>query len=195
MIITSYHNRMTLDNIHELFVVSLKDLYSGEKQLVSALPKMAKGATSENLRKGFEEHLKETEGQVQRLEQIADLLEINLGGNKCEAMAGLITEGSEFLGIEGSPSVIDLGLIGAAQKVEHYEIAGYLSAMALAEMMGHEEAADLLGQTLEEEIRTDEKLQMVAEDELYPLAIETIEGEDMEEEDDEDSEETDEATE
>jgi ferritin-like metal-binding protein YciE len=156
---------------------------------------MAKGATSENLRKGFEEHLKETEGQVQRLEQIADLLEINLGGNKCEAMAGLITEGSEFLGIEGSPSVIDLGLIGAAQKVEHYEIAGYLSAMALAEMMGHEEAADLLGQTLEEEIRTDEKLQMVAEDELYPLAIETIEGEDMEEEDDEDSEETDEATE
>jgi ferritin-like metal-binding protein YciE len=196
MIITSYHNRMTLDNIHELFVVSLKDLYSGEKQLVSALPKMAKGATSENLRKGFEEHLKETEGQVQRLEQIADLLEINLGGNKCEAMAGLITEGSEFLGIEGSPSVIDLGLIGAAQKVEHYEIAGYLSAMALAEMMGHEEAADLLGQTLEEEIRTDEKLQMVAEDELYPLAIETIEGEDMEEEDDdEDTEETDEATE
>jgi ferritin-like metal-binding protein YciE len=195
MIITSYHNRMTLDTIHELLVVSLKDLYSGEKQLVEALPKMAKGATSENLRKGFEEHLKETEGQVERLEQIADILEAKLGGNKCEAMAGLITEGSEFIGIEGSPSVIDLGLIGAAQKVEHYEIAGYLSAMALAEMMGHEEVAHLLGQTLEEEIRTDEKLQMVAEDELYPLAIETIEGEDMEEDDEDVEEDSDEATE
>jgi ferritin-like metal-binding protein YciE len=182
---------MTLDNIHELFVVSLKDLYSGEKQLLEALPKMAKAVTSADLRKGFEEHLKETERQVERLEEIADQLEIKLGGNKCEAMAGLITEGSEFIGVEGSPSVIDLGIIGAAQKVEHYEIAGYLSAMALAEMMGHEDASELLGQTLEEEIRTDEKLQMVAEDELYPLAMETVEGMEMEGEED-DEEESDE---
>lgn len=186
MSITSYHNHMTLNNIHELLVVSLQDLYSGEKQLLEALPKMASGATSENLKKGFEVHLEETEGQIERLEQIAELLDMELGDKKCEAMSGLITEGSEFVGIEGSPSVVDLGLIGAAQKVEHYEIAGYLSAMALAEMMGHEESASLLAQTLEEEIRADEKLQMIAEDELYPLAIETLDGIDMEEEDDED---------
>lgn len=185
---------MALDNIFDLFAVSLKDIYSGEKQLVDAMPKMADAATSLSLKEGFGNHLKETEGQVERLEKIAEILEIELDGNECEAMAGLIKEGGEFVGIEGSPSVIDLGLIASAQKIEHYEIAGYLSAMALADMMGFEEVSDLLAQTLEEEVRTDEKLQMIAEDELYPLAIETLDGEDIEEED-EDSEDDDEESE
>lgn len=180
---------MALDNIFDLFAVSLKDIYSGEKQLVDAMPKMADAATSLSLKEGFGNHLKETEGQVERLEKIAEILEIELDGNDCEAMSGLIKEGGEFVGIEGSPSVIDLGLIASAQKIEHYEIAGYLSAMALADMMGFEEVSDLLAQTLEEEVRTDEKLQMIAEDELYPLAIETLDGEDIEEEDEDSDDE------
>ncbi len=179
---------MALDNIFDLFAVSLKDIYSGENQLVDAMPKMAGAATSLSLKEGFGNHLKETEVQVERLEKIADILEIELDGNECEAMSGLIKEGGEFVGIEGSPSVIDLGLIAAAQKIEHYEIAGYLSAMALADIMGFEEVSDLLAQTLEEEVRTDEKLQMIAEDELYPLAIETLDSADIEEEDDSEDE-------
>ncbi len=154
---------MKLKTLQDLFLHELKDLYSAENQLVKALPKMAKAATNEKLKAGFEEHLEQTKGHVERLEQIAEKMGAKLGGHKCKAMEGLIEEGSELISEDAEDSVRDAGLIGAAQRVEHYEIAGYGTACALANGLGLEEAVELLQQTLDEEKETDAKLTEIAE--------------------------------
>jgi ferritin-like metal-binding protein YciE len=154
---------MKLNTINDLFVHELKDLYSAENQLVKALPKMAKAASHEELKAGFEQHLEETKGHVARLEEIAKICECKLSGHKCKAMEGLIEEGQELISEDAEDAVRDAGLIGAAQRVEHYEIAGYGTARALAGVLGYDEAVDLLTQTLDEEKATDEKLTELAE--------------------------------
>jgi ferritin-like metal-binding protein YciE len=161
---------MKLKSLQDLFVHELKDLYSAETQLVKALPKMAKAATHEELKAAFEEHLEQTKGQVERLEQIAEACECKLTGHKCQAMEGLIKEGSELISEDADDNVRDAALIGAAQRVEHYEIAGYGTARALANLLGNEEAAELLGETLDEEKETDEKLTELAESVINPEA-------------------------
>jgi ferritin-like metal-binding protein YciE len=149
--------------LRELYIDELKDLYNAENQLVKALPKMAKGADSEELRHGFEEHLEQTKGHVQRLEQIFETLREGPKGKKCKGMQGLIEEGSEVLEEDYEGSILDAALIGAAQRVEHYEIAGYGTARALAEVLGESEHVTLLTDTLEEEKETDEKLTELAQ--------------------------------
>src|SRR3954466_2192528 len=116
---------MKLNTLEELLLHELKDLYSAENQLVKALPKMAKAAHNEELKAGFEEHLEQTKGHVERLDQIAEELGLKLSGHKCKAMEGLIKEGAEMIEEDAEPAIKDAGLIGAAQRVEHYEIAGY----------------------------------------------------------------------
>jgi ferritin-like metal-binding protein YciE len=154
---------MKLNTIEDLFHQELKDLYSAENQLVKALPKMAKAATNEELKAGFTEHLEQTKGHVERLNQIGEQLGIKLSGHKCKAMEGLIEEGSEMIGEDAEDFVRDAGLIGAAQRVEHYEMAGYGTARALAIRLGHGDAAELLEQTLQEEKETDAKLTDLAD--------------------------------
>jgi len=154
----------TLATLEDLLVQEIKDLYSAENQLVKALPKMAKAASNPALKEGIEKHLEETKVHVQRLEQIAELLEASPKGKACKAMKGLVEEGAEILGEDGDDVVKDLAIIGAAQKVEHYEIASYGTARALAETLGMEEVADLLQETLDEEGATDKALTAVAED-------------------------------
>ena len=154
--------------LRELYIDELKDLYSAENQLVKALPKMAKAASSDELRSGFEEHLEQTKGHVQRLETIFGQLEENPKGKKCKAMEGLIEEGSEAIG-EYEDSVLDAALIGAAQRVEHYEMAAYGTVRAFAEELGETEQASLLSETFEEEKQTDEKLSGLAK-EINPEA-------------------------
>ena len=166
---------MKLKTLEDLFHHELKDLYSAETQLLKALPKMAKAATHEELRAGFTEHLAQTKGHVQRLEQIGESLELRLSGHKCKAMEGLVAEGSELISEDADDAVRDAGLIGAAQRVEHYEIAAYGTARALARCLGHDEAADLLGETLEEEKATDEKLTELAESAINAEAAESPE--------------------
>jgi ferritin-like metal-binding protein YciE len=154
---------MKLQTLNDLLHHELKDLYSAENQLVKALPKMAKAATNADLKAGFEEHLQQTKGHVERLDQIGEQLGLKLTGHKCKAMEGLIEEGAELIGEDAEDSVRDAGLIGAAQRVEHYEIAGYGTARALAQKLGHDDVADILGETLEEEKATDAKLTELAE--------------------------------
>jgi ferritin-like metal-binding protein YciE len=154
---------MKLNTLQDLLHHELKDLHSAETQLVKALPKMAKAATNEELKTGFQEHLEQTKGHVERLDEIAQKLGVKLTGHKCLAMEGLIKEGAEMIGEDAEDSVRDAGLIGAAQRVEHYEIAGYGTAKALANRLGHAEIAELLEQTLEEERETDEKLTEISE--------------------------------
>jgi ferritin-like metal-binding protein YciE len=154
---------MKLSTLDDLLHHELKDLYSAEKQLVKALPKMAKAATNADLKAGFEEHLEETKGHVERLDQIGEKLRKKLSGHTCKAMEGLIEEGADLIDEDAEPTVRDAGLIGAAQRVEHYEMAGYGTARAIARQLGQEEIADLLGETLEEEKATDEKLTEIAE--------------------------------
>ena len=154
---------MKMKTLEDLLVEQLKDLYSAENQLVKALPKMAKAATNADLRAGFEEHLEQTRGHVERLEQICEQLGVTPKGKKCAAMEGLVEEGKELLEEDAGPSVLDAGLIAAAQKVEHYEIASYGSARTWAELLGLEDAVELLQQTLDEEKATDEKLTQLAE--------------------------------
>ncbi len=158
---------MKLNTLDDLLHHELKDLYSAENQLVKALPKMAKAAHHEELRAGFEEHLEQTKVHVERLDQAAEILGIKLTGHKCKAMEGLIKEGGEMISEDAEDTVKDAGLVGAAQRVEHYEIAGYGVAIALAKQQGHDDIADLLHQTLEEEKATDAKLTQVAERTLY----------------------------
>lgn len=154
---------MKLNTLADLLHHELKDLYSAENQLVEALPEMAEAATNPQLKAGFEEHLEQTMGHVERLEEIAEKLGLKLGGHKCKAMEGLIKEGSELIEEDADERVRDAGLIGAAQRVEHYEIAGYGTARALARRLGHEEVADILTETLNEEKDTDMKLTELAE--------------------------------
>jgi len=151
---------MTLE---ELLADELKDLYSAENQLVKALPKLAKATDSEDLRKAFEHHLEQTRNQVRRIEQVCNELSVKPGGRKCVAMEGLIEEGKEILSADAEPDILDAALIGAAQKVEHYEISAYGTARAHARQLGFMRAADLLGETLHEEEQADEKLTMIAE--------------------------------
>jgi ferritin-like metal-binding protein YciE len=153
---------MKENQLKEIYVEELKDLYSAENQLVKALPKMAKAATSEDLRAGFEEHLEQTKGHVQRLEDIFKTLGENPKGKTCKGMQGLVTEGSEMIEEEDEGEGLDVGLISAAQRVEHYEIAGYGTVAAYADLLGEEEAASLLRMTLEEEKETDKKLTELA---------------------------------
>src|SRR3977135_3778779 len=149
---------MKLASLEDLFVHELKDLLIAEKQLVKALPKMAKGAASEALQAAFEEHLEQTKGHVERLEKIFQLLDKPARAEHCKAMEGLVEEGSDLLEEEGAPMVKDAALIGAAQRVEHYEISAYGTARTLAELLSQNDAAELLQQTLDEEKETDEKL-------------------------------------
>jgi ferritin-like metal-binding protein YciE len=149
--------------LEELLVDELKDLYSAENQIVKALPKMAKAASSPELKRAFERHLEETRRQVERLDQIGQALEIKLTGKKCKGMEGLIEEGKEVMEEFDDEDAIDAGLIGAAQKVEHYEIAGYGTARTHAEVLGFTKVSKLLQQTLDEETATDKKLTQLAE--------------------------------
>jgi ferritin-like metal-binding protein YciE len=154
---------MSLQSLQDLFVDEIKDLYSAEKQLVKALPKMASTASNEELKAGIEKHLEETKGHVERIEQIFRTIGMSAKAKHCKAMEGLIEEGEEILEEKGDPSVIDAAIIGAAQKVEHYEIASYGCARAHAELLGLNDAVQLLQQTLDEEKATDEKLSNLAE--------------------------------
>ena len=149
---------MEMESLRELFVEELKDLYSAENQIIKALPKMVKSATSNELKKGFEQHLAQTRGQVERLEKIFKELDESPKGKKCKGMEGLLEEGNELMEEDAEPEVLDAGLIAAAQHVEHYEIAGYGCVRTYADLLGFNNAAKLLQQTLDEEKQTDEKL-------------------------------------
>jgi ferritin-like metal-binding protein YciE len=152
-----------INNLRDVFVEQLKDLYNAEQQLIKALPKMAKAATSSDLAQGFEEHLEQTKGHANRLEEIFKKLDEKPTGKKCKAMEGLIKEGSETISEDASDAAKDALLIAAAQRVEHYEIAGYGSVKTYADLLGEDEASQLLSETLEEEKETDEKLTEAAQ--------------------------------
>jgi ferritin-like metal-binding protein YciE len=152
-----------LNSLDDLLVHELQDIYNAEGQILKALPKMIKAASHPELQSAFEEHLEQTEGQVERLDQVFKLLGVPAKGKKCEGMAGLIEEGKTVMEQDADPSVMDAALIAAAQKVEHYEIASYGCVCTYAEMLGYDQVHDLLGQNLEEEELTDEKLTALAE--------------------------------
>ncbi len=155
---------MKIKSLRDLFIHELRDLLSAEKQLTKALPKMAKAATNEELKESFETHLRQTEEQVERLEQIFEGLDVSSRGEKCAAMEGLILETQKIIKEEMPPEIRDAALIACAQRVEHYEIAAYGSARTFAEVLDADEAVDLLEETLEEEKETDVKLTELAED-------------------------------
>src|SRR5213082_1940989 len=159
---------MKLDTLQKLYVDELRDLYNAENQLLKALPKMAKGASSEELQDAFEKHLEQTKSHVERLEEVFEEIGEKPKGKTCRAMKGLIEEGSEILKEDGEDSVIDAGIIVAAQKVEHYEIAGYGSVRTFAHLLGQNEAAELLQSTLDEESETNELLNRMAESIVNP---------------------------
>ena len=153
---------MKLESLRDLFVDELKDLYSAEHQLLKALPKMAKAATAPELKRAFESHLKETKGQVERLEQVFRSLDVSPRGKKCKAMEGLVEEGAELMQEDAEPEVMDAGLIAAAQRVEHYEMAGYGCVRTYAQLLGESKAVTLLQKTLDEEGAADKKLTQIA---------------------------------
>jgi len=155
---------MATKTLRELYIDELKDLYNAENQLVKALPKMAKAANSPKLRQGFLEHLEQTKGHVQRLNQIFEALDESPKGKKCKGMEALVEEGSEIAGEDFEGAVMDAGLIGAAQRVEHYEMAAYGTVKALAKVLGQSKHASLLEETLAEEKVTDEKLTKLSEE-------------------------------
>jgi len=162
---------MALDNLHDLFVHELKDIYSAENQILKALPKMVKAANAADLEQAFQEHLKQTEEHVQRLEEIFRELEASPRGKKCAGMEGLLEEGKEVIKEDARDWVMDAALIGAAQRVEHYEIAAYGTARAHAEKLGMYQVANLLQQTLDEEGEADKKLTDIAESAVNALAV------------------------
>ena len=162
---------MRLDTLEKLFVEELRDLYSAENQLLKALPRMATTASSDELKQAFEDHLEETKEHVARLDEIFKGLDESPKGKTCKAMKGLVEEGSEILEEEGERSVLDAGIIAAAQKVEHYEIASYGTARAWATLLGEDEAADLLQQTLDEEGEANKRLNELAEEIVNPGAL------------------------
>jgi ferritin-like metal-binding protein YciE len=155
---------MTKEALKELYIDELKDLYSAETQLTKALPKMAKAASSEDLRQAFEDHLEQTKGHVERLQQVFEMLDEKPTGKKCLGMEGLVKEGAEVMGEDFEDAVMDAALISAAQRVEHYEIAGYGTVCAFADQLGESDQASLLRETLEEEKETDEKLTELAQE-------------------------------
>jgi ferritin-like metal-binding protein YciE len=166
---------MEIDSLQKLYVDHLKDVYSAEKQIIQALPKMAKNASNEQLRAAFQEHLEQTRGQVERLDQIFERLGKSPRGKKCKGMEGLIEEGKEVLEEEMDDDVRDAALIAAAQKVEHYEIAAYGTLRTYAELLGEKQDAKLLQQTLDEEGNTDKKLTQLAESTVNLEALESVE--------------------
>src|SRR5436853_3570209 len=149
---------MTKDTLQELYVDELKDLFNAENQLTKALPKMAKAASADELRAAFEEHLEQTKGHVERLQQVSEMLGEKAAGKKCLGMEGLVKEGAEIMEEDFDDEVMDAALISAAQRVEHYEIAAYGTVCAYADLLGESEQASLLRETLEEEKETDQKL-------------------------------------
>jgi ferritin-like metal-binding protein YciE len=157
---------MKLKTLDDLLIHDLKDLYSAESQLIRALPKMAKAASSPSLKQAFTEHLEVTKAQKERLDQVFQTIGASPRGMKCKAMEGLIEEGQDMIQEDGDPTVKDAGLIGSAQKVEHYEIAGYGTVAAMAELLGKTDIAKLLQQTLQEEKQTDELLNKIAMSEI-----------------------------
>jgi ferritin-like metal-binding protein YciE len=152
-----------LTTIKDLLESEIKDLYSAEKQLTKAIPKMANGSNNEELASAFKAHLKETEGQITRLERVAKLLDTTPTGKKCKGMEGVIEEGAEALEEDGDENVLDLGIIGAGSRVEHYEMAGYTTAINLAKQLGNSEVASLLSDSLNEEEAADEKLRKIGQ--------------------------------
>jgi ferritin-like metal-binding protein YciE len=171
---------MKLASLDSLLEDQLKDLYSAENQLVKALPKMAKRASSDGLKDAITSHLEETKHHVERLDRIGEMLGVKLSGKKCKAMEGLIEEGAEALESRGPGPVIDAALIAAAQRVEHYEISAYGTARAIAHHGGHEDIIDVLQETLDEESAADEKLTSISEDEILPAAVSTASASDEE---------------
>ncbi len=155
---------MKLESLHELFVEELQDLYSAENQILEALPKMIEKAQSPDLRRGFQSHLEQTRGHVRRLDQIFDQLgkDVDRNGKTCKGMKGIIKDGEDVVKAKGEPEVRDAGMIAGAQRVEHYEIAGYGTVRTYAEQLGHRDWAQLLEQTLQEEKDTDLKLSQLA---------------------------------
>ena len=155
---------MKLESLHELFIEELQDLYSAENQILEALPKMIEKAQSPDLRRGFQSHLEQTRGHVRRLDQIFDQLgkDVDRNGKTCKGMKGIIKDGEDVVKAKGEPEVRDAGMIAGAQRVEHYEIAGYGTVRTYAEQLGHRDWAQLLEQTLQEEKDTDLKLSQLA---------------------------------
>ncbi len=154
---------MEKNTLKQLYIEELRDIYDAEKQLIKALPKMAEAASSDELRAGFEEHLEQTKGHAQRLEQIFSALGEKPTGKKCKGMQGLVSEGAEVIGEDFEDDVKDAGLISAAQRVEHYEIAAYGTVRTYATILEEQDAVSLLEKTLEEEKETDQKLTELAE--------------------------------
>jgi ferritin-like metal-binding protein YciE len=167
----------TITSPRELLVEELKDLYSAETQLTKTLPKLAKAATNPELKTAFETHLEETEVHVERLEKVMNQLGESPKGKKCKAMEGLVAEGKEIMEEDATPAMLDLAMIGAAQKVEHYEIAGYGTARTLAELAGEGGIAEILQETLDEEGMTDKRLTDIA----GAISLETVNSENIEE--------------
>ena len=161
---------MNLDTLNDLYLDELRDLYNAERQLTQALPKMAQAASAPELQAAFQEHLGQTKEQIERLKTIGEKLKKRLTGKKCLAMEGLLKEGQELMEEEAEPEVLDVALIAAAQRVEHYEMAGYGCVRTYARLLGDQEAADLLQKTLDEEEQTDRKLTELAESLINPKA-------------------------
>lgn len=164
---------MAVKTVADLFVHELSDTYSAEKQMTRSLPKMARAASDEQLAQAFRDHLEETRGQVERIDQIVQLTGIKLKRIKCAAMEGLVEEGNDLIDEVDKGPVLDVGLIGAAQKVEHYEIASYTTLVLLATKLGYTEAVPLLQASLAEEKATDEKLGTLGESMAIDDAVET----------------------
>ena len=162
---------MAVKNMQDLLIEELRDIYHAEKQLTRALPKMARAASNEQLKQAFTQHLEETQGQIERLEQVFEKLDTRTRGKHCHAMEGLIEEAKEIMEMGLAPELQDVALIAAAQKVEHYEIAGYGTLHALAQSAGLDEVAQLLEQTLNEEKKTDELLNKLAISDVNKKAI------------------------
>jgi len=162
-----------LNSFDDLFVEQLQDLYDAEQRLTKALPQMAAAAHSNSLKSAFQEHFRQTEGHVSRLEQVFQMIGKSAQSKTCEAMKGLVQEGQEAISASGNPDVKDAALIAAAQRVEHYEIAGYGTARTFAERLGRRDAARLLQETLDEEAATDKRLTALAEQSINPRAAAT----------------------
>jgi ferritin-like metal-binding protein YciE len=161
---------LELNSFEDLFVSQIEDLYDAEKRLTTALPKMAAAANDPQLRAAFTNHLKETQVQVERLEQVFQQIGREAKAEACQAMKGLVEEGAQVIDAKGDPAVKDAALIAAAQRVEHYEMAGYGTARAFAQRLGHTNAVRLLSQTYEEEFAADKKLSQIAEASVNPAA-------------------------
>lgn len=178
-----------MESLNELLEEELKDLYNAEHQLLKALPRVSKKANSPMLKAAIDKHIKETENQIARLEKAGKALDIKLKGKVCQAMKGLLEEAKEHLAEKGKSPIIDAALIGACQRVEHYEIAGYGVARALAQALGEDQIVKLLQQTLDEEGNADKKLTEVAEGDIYSSALGGEEDEESGEGEEEESEE------